>query len=156
MACCSAFLYSIREKSGYESQFQLCRSQVYQTTIPYHTPQRPACRLIQESWDFAASELTGPLPITYVEDIAMLVQRLGMIWQTSRPEEGEIRAEGNGRIIYSTLVHSIGPIIRYAQGQPWRARRQVRKDCRWDGADGVLAYSNWRSGHDAIRHTSVV
>lgn len=89
---------------------------MYQTTIPYHTPRRPACRLIQESWDFAASELTGPLPVTYVEDIAILVQRLGMIWQTSLPEEGEVRAEGNGRIIYSTLARSIGPILRYAQG----------------------------------------
>ncbi|KAI4284975.1 MAG: hypothetical protein L6R38_001043 [Xanthoria sp. 2 TBL-2021] len=110
-ACWLPFLHSIRENES-----QLHRSQVYQTATQYHTPRRPACRSIQKSWDFMAPELVRPLAVTYVGDIAIIVQRLGMTWQTFRPEEGEMRAEGNGHIIYSTLVRSIGPILHYAQG----------------------------------------
>ena len=112
MACWLPFLHSIRENES-----ELHHSQVYQNATNYHTPRRPACRSIQKSWDFMAPELVRPLAVTYVGDIAIIVQRLGMTWQTFRPEEGEMRAEGNGHIIYSTLVRSIGPILHYAQGR---------------------------------------
>ncbi|KAL8707024.1 MAG: hypothetical protein Q9225_007876 [Loekoesia sp. 1 TL-2023] len=86
----------------------------YKNATRYYTPRRPACRSVQKSWDFMAPELVRPLAVTYVGDIAVIVQRLGMKWQAFRPEEGEMRAEGNGHIIYSTLVRSIGPILHYA------------------------------------------
>ena len=134
LACCSAFMYSCRENQVAKTSFNCAARRCIISRFLIIIPRRPACRLIQTSWDFVASELAGPLPVTYVEDIAILVQRLGMIWQTSRPEEGERRAEGNGRIIYSTLVQSIGPIIRYAQGHI----RGVRDDKYGKTADGTV------------------
>ncbi|KAL8766274.1 MAG: hypothetical protein Q9209_006906 [Squamulea sp. 1 TL-2023] len=129
MACWLPFLHSIRSN---ESQLQ--RSQIYETATHYHTPRRPACRSIQKSWDFMAPELVKPLAMTNVGDIAIIVQRLGMTWQTFRPEEGEMRAEGNGHIIYSTLVRSIGPILHYAQGHV----RGVPYDKYWKNANGTV------------------
>ncbi|KAL8692928.1 MAG: hypothetical protein Q9224_003862, partial [Gallowayella concinna] len=111
MACWLPFLHSIRENEN-----QLHRSKTYQVATYNHTLRRPACRAIQRSWDFMAPDLVKPLAMTYVGDIAIIVQRLGMTWQAFRPEEGEMRAEGNGHIIYSTLVRSIGPILHYAHG----------------------------------------
>ncbi|KAL8800223.1 MAG: hypothetical protein Q9200_007316 [Gallowayella weberi] len=111
MACWLPLLHSIRENEN-----QSHRSKTYQEATYNHTLRRPACRAIRRSWDFMAPELVKPLAMTYVGDIVIIVQRLGMKWQAFRPEEGEMRAEGNGHITYSTLVRSIGPILHYAHG----------------------------------------
>lgn len=112
MACWLPFLTSIREV-----ETQLCLSQDNEDSLQHHTLRRPACGFVRRSWDFMAPELVRPLAVTYIGDIAIIVQRLGMEWQTFRPEDGEMRAEGNGHIIYSTLDRSIGPILHYAYGQ---------------------------------------
>ena len=108
MACWLPLLKSIRE---HESELD------FNVATDFHNPQRSACRFVQRSWDFMAPELVRPPATTYVGDIAIIVQRLGMTWQVFRPEDGEMRAEGNGHIIYSTLDRSIGPILHYAYGQ---------------------------------------
>ncbi|KAL8708103.1 MAG: hypothetical protein Q9220_006957 [cf. Caloplaca sp. 1 TL-2023] len=109
-ACWTFFMHSIRENEAKSRQIKL-----YQGYAEYHHVMRPACRSAQRSWDFMAPELVRPLAVTYVGDIAIMVQRLGMTWQTFRPEEGEMRAEGNGHIVYSTLVRSLGPILHYVR-----------------------------------------
>ncbi|KAL8691515.1 MAG: hypothetical protein Q9218_003281 [Villophora microphyllina] len=107
-ACWLSFLQSVREMEfdsvlGVGGEHEL-----------YNSLWRPVCCPVQRSWDFMAPELLRPLAVTYVGDIAIIVQRLGMIWYVFRPEEGEMRAEGSGHIIYSTLVRSIGPILHYS------------------------------------------
>ncbi|KAL9027040.1 MAG: hypothetical protein Q9196_004381 [Gyalolechia fulgens] len=109
LACWLPFLSSIRSN---ERVFQL--SQSCEESIRYHSHRPPACRSVRKSWDFMAPELLRPLAVTNIGDIAVIVQRLGMKWQAFCPEVGEMRAEGNGHIIYSTLVRSIGPILHYA------------------------------------------
>ena len=68
----------------------------------------PACRLRERSWDLMAPELVRPLARTTVSDIAIIVRRLGMTWRTFQPEEGLMTAEGNGHLVYSTYVRSLG------------------------------------------------
>ncbi|KAL8947464.1 MAG: hypothetical protein Q9222_006258 [Ikaeria aurantiellina] len=109
-ACWMFCMQSVRDNEA-----QLRKIELYQGHAEYHTVMRPACRPAQRSWDFMAPELVRPLAVTYVGDIAIMVQRLGMTWQTFRPEEGEMKAEGNGHIVYSTLVRSIGPILHYVR-----------------------------------------
>lgn len=106
MACWIPFLQHIRQN---ESEIFSAFSQLNRALIT-----RVTCRPVQKSWDFMAPDLVRPLAVTYVGDIAIIVQRLGMEWQTFRPEEGEMRAEGQGHIIYSTLVRSVGPVLHYA------------------------------------------
>lgn len=120
LACWLPFLHSIRD-----NERQAYRSSSYEKSTEYHNHRRPACRSVQKSWDFMAPELLRPLAATNIGDIAVMVQRLGMKWQAFRPEDGEMRAEGNGHIIYSTLVRSIGPIIHYT--------RENINDMRSDG-----------------------
>ncbi|KAL8962019.1 MAG: hypothetical protein Q9183_005217, partial [Haloplaca sp. 2 TL-2023] len=109
LACWLPFLASIRSN---ESEISRNRHRVYDPRE--NLPRRAACRAVQRSWDFMAPELVRPLAGTNIGDIAIIVQRLGMKWQTFKPEEGEMRAEGNGHVIYSTFVRSLGTILHYA------------------------------------------
>ncbi|KAL8936385.1 MAG: hypothetical protein Q9216_004958 [Gyalolechia sp. 2 TL-2023] len=109
LACWLPFLSSIRSNES-----DLHQQKSYEESIQYHSHRRPACRFVRNSWDFMAPELLRPLAVTNIGDIAVIVQRLGMRWLAFRPEDGEMRAEGDGHIIYSTLVRSIGPILHYA------------------------------------------
>ena len=68
----------------------------------------PACRLRERSWDLLSPELVWPLARTTVSDIAIIVRRLGMTWRAFQPEEGIMSAEGNGHLVYSTYVRSLG------------------------------------------------
>ncbi|KAI4188301.1 MAG: hypothetical protein LQ346_005343 [Caloplaca aetnensis] len=86
---------------------------------------RAACRLVRRSWDFMPPDVIRPLAMTSIGDIAIMIERLGMTWQAFRPEEGEMRAEGNGHMVYSTFVRSIGPILQYVNGNiPAAAARE--------------------------------
>ncbi len=64
-------------------------------------------------------ELVRPVAITSISDIAIIARRLGMRWTDFRPEDNTMRAEGNGHVLNSTLVRSIGIILQYMQvGNP--------------------------------------
>ena len=73
----------------------------------------PAVRFREMSWDFMSPDIVRPFAITTVSDIAVMARRLGMSWEVFRPEEGIMRAEGNGHGISSTLARSIGLILQY-------------------------------------------
>ena len=74
---------------------------------------RPALKPREWSWDFMSPDIVRPFAVTTVCDIAVLARRLGMEWKDFRPEEGIIRAEGNGHLITSTVARSIGIILHY-------------------------------------------
>ncbi|KAL9603548.1 MAG: hypothetical protein Q9219_001050 [cf. Caloplaca sp. 3 TL-2023] len=115
LACWIPFMASIRYLED-RLQSRLRRPDGYEGSTPFYTPHRSAINLVQTSWDFMAPDIVRPLAETSVGDIAIIVERLGMKWQAFRPEYGEMRAEGNDQMIYSTLDRSTGTILHYAQG----------------------------------------
>ena len=112
LACWLPFLQSLRE-----CELQMFDFGCYSNLINGHEPQRPACRFVESSWDSMPPELVYPLAITSVGDIAVLIERLGMKWLSFQPEDGIMRAEGHGLVVYSTLVRSLGPILHYSRGR---------------------------------------
>ena len=65
-------------------------------------------------------EMVRPVAITSISDIAIIARRLGMRWIDFRPEENTMRAEGNGHVLNSTVVRSIGIILQYMEvGDPY-------------------------------------
>ncbi|KAL8835050.1 MAG: hypothetical protein Q9170_003479 [Blastenia crenularia] len=115
MACWIHFMASIRHAE--RGLLRYYKPAVHDRSTDCHTFRRSACRFVERSWDFMAPDSIRPLAVTSVGDIGILVQRIGMKWQTFRPECGEMRAEGNGHIIYSTLDRSVGPILHYEHGR---------------------------------------
>lgn len=73
----------------------------------------PAVRLCERSWDFMPPDLVRPVATTNIFNIAIMAYRLGMTWIDFRPEENVMRAEGNGQLLNSTHVRSIGIILQY-------------------------------------------
>lgn len=65
-----------------------------------------------------SAQLSRPLVETTVSAIATLARRFGMRWIDFRPEEGIMSAEGNGQLMYSALVRSIGVILHYRSTGP--------------------------------------
>lgn len=72
----------------------------------------PDVKIQQRSWDFMASDAVRPLAIVGLSDIAIMARRLGMVWKEFEPTEGNLRAEGNGHTITSTVVRSIGTVLQ--------------------------------------------
>lgn len=73
----------------------------------------PAIKLRERSWDFVPPEVLRPVAVTSVSCIAVIASRLGMTWIDFRPEENIMRAEGNGHVLNSTLVRSMGIVLQY-------------------------------------------
>lgn len=70
-------------------------------------------------------EMVRPVAITSISDLAIIARRLGMRWTDFRPEDNTMRAEGNGHVLNSTLVRSIGIIMQYMDvGDPFSAPKK--------------------------------
>ncbi|KAL8917361.1 MAG: hypothetical protein Q9208_007978 [Pyrenodesmia sp. 3 TL-2023] len=108
--CWLSFLAGIQENES-----KMFKPHFPEPTYCY-TLRRAACRPVRRSWDFMPPDLVRPLGMISVGDIAVMVERLGMTWQAFSPEEGEMTAEGNGHMIYSTFDRSIGNILHYVNG----------------------------------------
>ena len=74
----------------------------------------PAIQIIQKSWDFMPSDVVRPMASSTVSDIAIMARRLGMTWKSFDPGSGSMRAEGNGHVITSTMVRSLGTVLQYS------------------------------------------
>ena len=72
----------------------------------------PDLKLQRRSWDFVPPEVVRPLASVMVCDLAVMARRLGMIWKQFEPLEGNLRAEGNGHTITSTVVRSMGTVLQ--------------------------------------------
>ncbi|KAH8597579.1 hypothetical protein B0O99DRAFT_79704 [Bisporella sp. PMI_857] len=73
----------------------------------------PVIELISKGWDFMPPDVLRPLASSTVSDIAIMARRLGMTWKSFDPGAGSLRAEGNGHVITSTMVRSLGTVIQY-------------------------------------------
>lgn len=65
----------------------------------------------ERSWDFMPAEVIRPLAVVSVSDIAIIARRLGMNWRQFDLVDSNLRAEGNGYTITSTLVRSVGIVL---------------------------------------------
>ncbi|KAI9878079.1 MAG: hypothetical protein M1830_001990 [Pleopsidium flavum] len=93
-------------RSLHRHEWELQRLGCYNGRQPSVQLAGPAIRFRERSWDFMPVDIVRPHAITNVSDIAVLARRLG-------PEDGVMRAEGNGHVISSTLARSIGIILQY-------------------------------------------
>ena len=73
----------------------------------------PGLLFHERSWDFQLPDVVRPLANTSVGAIAILARRMGMRWKDFRPVDGVMRAEGNDKIITTTLVRSLGTVMQY-------------------------------------------
>lgn len=78
----------------------------------------PALAMRERSWDFMSPDIVRPFAVTNISDIAILARRLGMVWKDFRPDDGILRAEGNGHMFTSTMARSIGIVLQYMQSGP--------------------------------------
>lgn len=114
LVCWLAFLASL-----HRNEWELQRYGCYSRDLSYDNPgvqkqlAGPVVRFREMSWDFMPPDIVRPLAVTTVSDIAIMARRLGMSWEIFNPEEGTMRAEGNGHGISSTFVRSIGVILQY-------------------------------------------
>lgn len=74
---------------------------------------RPGVIFRERSWDFMPPDIVRPFAVTNISNIGVMARRLGMTWTDFRPEDGIMRAEGNGHVLNSTLVRSIGILLQY-------------------------------------------
>ncbi|KAF1990901.1 hypothetical protein K402DRAFT_401049 [Aulographum hederae CBS 113979] len=75
----------------------------------------PAVRLSKKSWDFMPPEITKPYAVSNIRDIAIMIQSLGLTWTNFKPEEGILRAEGDGTIVTSAEIRSLGILISFTK-----------------------------------------
>lgn len=71
----------------------------------------------ERSWDFMPAEVIRPLAVVSVSDIAIIARRLGMKWRQFDLVGSNLRAEGNGYTITSTLVRSVGIVLEITVDQ---------------------------------------
>ena len=74
----------------------------------------PAVTFRTRSWDFMPPDIVRPFAASWVGDIIALAHRLGMRWREIRPDDGVLRAEGNGQSITSTTVRGFGLLLQYS------------------------------------------
>ncbi|KAL9126688.1 MAG: hypothetical protein Q9217_004299 [Psora testacea] len=116
LVCWLPFLESLH-RNEWELQRYGCYDHQLQVGDPSEQQQLvgPAVRFREMSWDFMSPDIVRPFAVTTVSDIAIIVRRLGMSWEVFKPEEGLMRAEGNGHGIASTFARSIGLILQYVR-----------------------------------------
>ncbi len=73
----------------------------------------PAITFRTRSWDFMPPDIVRPFATSNVGDIIAMGHRLGMRWKELRPDDGVLRAEGNGQSITSTTVRGFGLLLQY-------------------------------------------
>jgi hypothetical protein len=69
----------------------------------------------ERSWDFMPPDVVKPYARISVGDIAIIARRLGMDWERFEPAEGILRAQGNGYMLTSTSVRSVGTMIQISE-----------------------------------------
>lgn len=113
MVCWIPFLLSL-----HSNELALSRLQCYDRTDSTSPVTKPGVICRERSWDFMSPEIVRPFAVTNISDIAVMARRMGMTWTDFRPEDGILRAEGNGHVLSSTLVRSIGMILQYMHVGP--------------------------------------
>ncbi|KFY16361.1 hypothetical protein V492_01403 [Pseudogymnoascus sp. VKM F-4246] len=85
------------------------------TRQQFHSDYRriPAIEVVERSWDFQPPDVSRPLAKTTLSTLAVMARRMGMRWKHFRPEDGVLHAEGNGHVLTSTVVRTLGLVVQY-------------------------------------------
>lgn len=108
MVCWIPFLKSLDR-----NEVELSNRRCYSRSDSASRLVKPGVIFRERSWDFMSPEIVRPFAVTNISDIGVMARRLGMTWTDFRPEDGIMRAEGNGHVLSSTFVRSIGIILQY-------------------------------------------
>jgi hypothetical protein len=65
------------------------------------------------SWDFVPASITRPYATTAICHLVEMAAMLGMYWKAFDQIQWNLRAEGNGFIVTSTMVHGLGVMITF-------------------------------------------
>jgi hypothetical protein len=65
------------------------------------------------SWDFMPPDIVRPVASTTIGDLVSLVHRMRLTWIDFKPDEGMIRATGNGRSVSASRVRGLGLVVEY-------------------------------------------
>jgi hypothetical protein len=83
----------------------------------YKAAEYTICYSIQKktrSYDFMPPAVTKPYATTTISHLVEMTGMLGMFWKAFDVVKGNVRAEGNGYIITSTLVHGLGLLTTFS------------------------------------------
>jgi len=83
----------------------------------YEAPAYTVCYSIQKktrSYDFMPPAVTKPYATTTISHLVEMTGMLGMHWKAFEVVKGNVRAEGNGYIVTSTLVHGLGVLTTFS------------------------------------------
>jgi hypothetical protein len=110
------FMQSLQQ---YSSSLRLCGLSVLQDSASGSLIRgrvlAPGIRVSKKSWDFMPADIIKPLALSNVRDVATMVQYLGCRWTSFKPEEFILRAEGDGIMVTSVEVKSLGAVISFVK-----------------------------------------
>jgi hypothetical protein len=87
----------------------------------YPDPRYTICHSIQKkirSWDFMPATIIKPFATSALCHIVEMVGMLGMFWKDFKVGEGNLRAEGNGYMLTSTLSQGLGIMLTFSMTGP--------------------------------------
>lgn len=70
-------------------------------------------------------DVVRPVASTTLATLVIMAHRFGMLWSHFDPEEGKLRASGNGRSFSSSIIRGMGLVVefsRYSEARPWSHR----------------------------------
>lgn len=108
MVCWIPFLKSLNQ-----NEVELLKRRCYSRSDSASRLIKPGVIFQERSWDFMSPEIVRPFAVTNISNIGVMARHLGMTWTDFRPEDGIMRAEGNGHVLSSTFVRSIRIILQY-------------------------------------------
>ena len=73
----------------------------------------PRVKYRVHSWDYMPPNAPKPFAKFTIHDIAVLVRRLGMVWKTFDPKNGDMSAEGGAHILTSSLIPGLGLVLEH-------------------------------------------
>lgn len=85
--------------------------------VKYDPPNHTIVHQIQQktrSYDFMPPSITKPYATTTISHLVEMVGLLGMYWKAFEDVRGNIRAEGNGYILTSTLAQGLGLLCTFS------------------------------------------
>jgi hypothetical protein len=83
----------------------------------YEDPEYTICYSIQKktrSYDFMPPAVTKPYATTTISHLVEMTGMLGIYWKAFDIVKGNVRAEGNGYIVTSTLVNGLGVLTTFS------------------------------------------
>lgn len=110
-------LLAALQKSEADSRDCEAKLRISPRGTKHKDPAYTICYSIQKktrSYDFMPPAVTKPYATTTISHLVEMTSMLGMHWKAFEVVKGNVRAEGNGYIVTSTLVHGLGVLTTFS------------------------------------------